>query len=275
MNHKQGAILAATDGTERSRAVLGRAALLAQDLGRAVALVHVRERPSRRFQTAQDVSHSEMAAQLLAHGANLRDLHILDGVPTEEIPKLAQHLGAGLLVLGLHRERRVLDLLGLTTMERLTQDVCCPVLIAQRFPAQPYQRVLGAVTFTPACATGLALAAKLAPQAQIQAIHAVQLPLKAKLGDPDTTLARVESARAAFMKHADRPDRLGVPETVVGGVHEVLRYRIREWKPDLLVIGSQSERAPDRLGNYTRDLIRAPSTDVLITKPDFNQTAAG
>ena len=48
-----------------------------------------------------------------------------------QIIGLAHGLGAALVVLGLHRERRVLDTLRMTTMERITLGVDCPVLVAQ------------------------------------------------------------------------------------------------------------------------------------------------
>jgi len=63
------------------------------------------------------------------------------------------------------------------------------------------------------------------------------------------------------------PPNMTPPEIVRGGVHEVLRYRMAEGQTDLLVIASQSGRDPSRLGNYARDLMRAPPTDILVTKP--------
>lgn len=277
MSARRSVILAATDGTHRSRAVLERAAQLARILQTGVALVHVRKRPDQRFRlTPHPVTKDDLKAQMSAHGADPRDLHVLEGAAAAQIIDLANELDAGLVVLGPHRERRVLDALRLTTMERITLGVRCPVLIAQRLPALPYQRILGAITFSPACARGLALAAKLAPQAQLQAIHAVQEPFTARLGKPGAAMAEAEAARAAFMARDDLPQPLVLPEIVPGGVHEVLRYRMTEWKPDLLVIGSQSGRDPSRLGNYARDLMRAPPTDVLVTKPgpSFAQSAA-
>ena len=146
------------------------------------------------------------------------------------------------------------------------------MLIAHDTPVRPYARVLGAVTFAPASVRGLALAARLAPEAELHAIHALQLPLGARLGPEPATdsapMAEAEARRAAFMRADGLPARLPLPEIVPGGVHEVLNFRMAELDPDLLVIGSQSGRDPGALGNYARDLMRAPPADVLVAKPD-------
>ncbi|MCC1481501.1 universal stress protein [Roseibaca sp. Y0-43] len=266
-----GCILAATDGTERSRAVLGRAQLIARHWGARLALVHVRKPSAARFRlrlarTAPD----HLAQALVEHGGRAEDLHILDAAPAEGVIALARQLGAGLVVLGLHRERRVLDTLRMTTMERITLGVDCPVLVAQRYPVQPYARVLGALSFDPICGRGLAQAARIAPGAAFHAIHALPRAATDSATARARDLQRAEERRAAFMRCKDLPPDMPLPEIVPGGVHEVLRFRMEEWQPDLLVIGAHSGRDPTRLGNYARDLMRAPPTDALVTKPDLS-----
>jgi nucleotide-binding universal stress UspA family protein len=266
----RGCILAATDGTDRSRAVLGRAEQIARLWGATLALVHVRRPSTTRFRLRlSNTAPDQLADALVRHGGKADDLHILDGQPAGSVIALARDLGAGLVILGLHRERRVLDTLRMTTMERITLGVACPVLVAQSFPPRPYRRVLGALSFDPICAKGLEEAARIAPGAEFQGIHA--LPLTAT--DSASTLAKAlqaaEAKRADFMHCAGLPQNMPLPEIVPGGVHEVLRFRMVEWQPDLLAIGGHSGRDPQRLGNYARDLMRAPPTDVLVTRPDY------
>jgi len=123
-------ILAATDGTERSQAVLGRAALIARDWGARLALVHVRKAGAARFRLRlARTSRHELAQELAAHGGDAAALHMLEGAPAERIAALVEQLQPALLVMGLHRERRVLDVLRMTTMERITLAVTCPVLL--------------------------------------------------------------------------------------------------------------------------------------------------
>jgi len=261
-------ILAATDGTRRSRAVLARAALLARGLGANLALVHVRQPGAGRFRlNPTRMTITALQDQFRAVAGSARDLHILDGAVDTQIPELANQLGAGLVVMGLHRERRVLDALRLTTLERVTLAVACPVLIAQTVPVLPYTRVLAALCFDAAGATGLNMAARLALTAEFNGIHALHHPLTQARSERATQLAAAQAQRSAFMSALHLPVDLPMPEIVRGGVHEVLRYRMAECDPDLLVIGSQSGRDPAHLGNYARDLMRAPPTDVLVTKP--------
>lgn len=262
-------ILAATDGTKRSRAVLGRAALVARIWNARLVLVHVRKPLRARFRLSlARISEDDLRATLDQHGGRPEDLFLLEGAPSEQIASLAAQLGAGLVVLGLHRERRVLDSLRMTTMERITLGVSCPVLIAQAHPAQPYRRVLGALSFDPVCSGGLGEAATLAPDAAFHAIHALPITATDTAASRETALNKATAQRSAFLECRGLPPSLQTPEIVPGGVHEVLRYRMAELQPDLLTIGSQSGRDPTRLGNYARDLMRAPPTDVLVTKPD-------
>lgn len=264
----QRVILAATDGTERSRAVLGRAALIARDWNARLVLAHVRKPFNARFRLRlAKTAPEDLAAALIRHGGRAEDLYMLDGAPSEQIVALATSLGANLLVVGLHRERRVLDTLRMTTLERIALGVDCPVLVAQGNPTKPYTRVLAALSFNPVCTRGLGVAASLAPQAAFHAIHALPQPPTDSQSARAQAVERANAKRADFMNCADLPANMPLPEIVPGGVHEVLRYRMNEWHPDLLVINSQSGKDPQHLGNYARDLLRAPPTDVLVTKP--------
>lgn len=260
-------ILAASDGTSRSHAVLARAFQVAGDSAAQVALVHVRKALTARFRLRPaTATTADFHAQMAAHGGNPDNVHVLDGAPDTDIPHLAARLGAQLVVLGLHRERRILDALRLTTMERITLGLPCPVLIAQTSPVQAYRRVLAALSFDRAGPTGLAMAARVAPQAEFHAIHAVTQPLSEKLTDRGAAMATARDRCRAFLQRTDLPELQHPPDLVPGGVHEVLRYRMAELRPDLLVIGRSSGADPARLGNYARDLMRAPPCDILVAQ---------
>jgi nucleotide-binding universal stress UspA family protein len=272
-------ILAATDFTPRSRAVAGRAAALARQHGARLVIVHAlptRKRPVSRLRLGKA---PDPMARAEAEMERLRDS--LPDVPVEWriaaekphllVPRIAQEIDADLIVLGLHLARRVLDTMRLTTLERITKSATCPVLIAHNPEIRPYGRVLGAITFAPASARALEVAAGLAPEAEFHAIHALQLPLRAKLPSADmmtsAEMTEADLLRQAFMGFKGLPAAMPLPEIVPGGVHEVLQFRIDELQPDLVVIGSHSGRDPNSLGNYTRDLMRAPPTDMLVAKP--------
>lgn len=273
------AILAATALTDRAAAVPLRAALLAHALSVPLVLATILPEtlgPARRFRLKPNKLTQETAqAQLTALAATMPDVDVTIVVQTGPVPaqiaELAKTHNAGLVILGLHKERLVLDSLRLTTMEQITLSVPCPVLVAHQSNVAPYRRVLGAVTFAPASAHAMAVAAKLASGAEFHAIHALEMTGRDRRAgtslNDSAVMTEAHLLRDAFLAMPDLPPDLHQPEIIPGGVHEVISYRIAELQPDLLVIGSHSGRNPNTLGNYARDLMRAPPTDLLIAKP--------
>jgi nucleotide-binding universal stress UspA family protein len=264
-------LIAATDLTERSAGVLERAALVARATGARVIHAHVLPQGALPARDADARTRLEEALAQTPGATGPVDIRLLHGRPEQVLPELARDEGAGLLVLGLHRPRAVLDLLRLTTMERIVLRAALPVLIARNPPEGPYRRVLASVDFAPASACALAAAAQIAPEAEFHAIHALQLDLREKLAPGDVAQSRAMTAAralcAAFVAQPGIPATLHPPEIIAGGVHEVLDFRLEELHPDLLTIGTHSGRDPEALGNYARDLMRAPPTDVLVAKP--------
>lgn len=205
------------------------------------------------------------------HAGPQIDCIVAEGPPEAALSALVEETGADLLILGLHKERRVLDALRLSTMERILLASDCPVLIAHQPPDRPYATVLGAVDFGPASARALVVAGQLAPNARFYAIHALHQPLRDKFspGDPDDTTGMIQAGmlRRAFCQTPGLPAALHTPEIIPGSLYEVLMFRLDELRPDLLTIGTQSNRIEGALGHYARDLMRAPPTDMLIARP--------
>jgi nucleotide-binding universal stress UspA family protein len=273
----QPTILAATDLSPRSAHVAGRAALLAEALGARIILAFSgparAEVPPTRLGGLARAAGRHFLAELTETATTIgAEPRLLDGDPVTGLADLARDERADLIVLGLHRERRVLDVLRLTTMERIVLAAPCPALIAQHPPTHGYARVLASTDFSPASAAALVMAGRIAPTARFHAIHALQLPLGAlfKLGHKDSgaALMRAEAKRAEFLATPGLPTLAEPPEIVPGGVHQVLTFRSEELDADLVAIGAHSGREPGALGNYARDLMRAPPTDLLVAKPD-------
>jgi nucleotide-binding universal stress UspA family protein len=270
----QRSVIAATDLSKRSAHVAGRAARLAQTLGARLILAHVGHDDAPGplaglgLGRSKETPETAMTALAEAHGAEVR---LLVGDPSTELAKLATTENALLIVLGLHRERRVLDLLRLTTMERIVLDAPCPVLIAHQPPDHDYAQVLALSDFSAASAFALATAAQIAPDARFHAVHALRLPIGAALKqggrESDAAREKAKSLREAFLAHPGLPALSEPPEIVPGGVHQVLAFRREELAADLVCIGAHSGRDPKALGNYARDLMRAPPTDLLVAKP--------
>ena len=269
-------ILAASDLSPRSAAVAGRAMLLAAALGTQVRLVHLREGALPKLGARRKPDAAALLAQQAAEAAAalslpLPEVQVHDAAPRGGVVAGLAHLaqGARLIVLGLHRERGVLDLLRMTTLERMVLAAPAPVLVAHRLPVRPYARVLAASDFAPASVAAMTLAARIAPQAQFHAVHALRLPLGAgeKSAAHDAALTLAETLRAAFESAPGMPALHEPTLLVPGPVHEVLAYRQGELDADLICIGTHSGRLPEALGNHARDLLRWPPTDVLVAKP--------
>lgn len=285
------AILAATDFSPRSAQVPGRAAALARAMGARLVLAHVRPpRPEGPQLALPGARVRPLLARLGLVGRAMTDeaaeahlsaaaaragmacaTRLLRGPAETAIAQAAAEEGAALIVLGLHRERRMLDALRLTTMERIVLEAPVPVLIAHQPHDRPYARVLALTDFSPGSAAALAMAARIAPGAEFHAVHALQVPLVAAMAvggeAEDQARVQAELMRTAFLARPEVPPLAAPPELVPGGVHEVLAFRRQELGADLVVIGSQSGTREDALGHYARDLMRAPPTDLLVAKP--------
>ena len=289
------AIIAASDGTRRSAHVIGRAAALAALCDLRLIVAHVEgDKPGKAERVPKPEGQPrplgklgrKLAARVpaLAPGkapidaitaamrdAGLQDApRLLQGDPASAISTLAEEEDAVLLVLGLHRERRVLDALRLTTMEKIVLATQAPALIAHQPPRQGYAQVLALTDFSPASAAALALAARLAPKAQFHALHMLTLPLGARFSpdDPacDAAITQAEQTREGFLATPGLPDLTEPPLMVPGNLHDLLKLRSEEIAADLICIGINSGRDGGRLGHYARDLMRAPPLDLLIAR---------
>ncbi|GAB4264881.1 MAG: hypothetical protein Kow0013_12540 [Pararhodobacter sp.] len=272
-------VIAATDLSTRSEHVAGRAARIARDLGARLIVAHVCPPEGSAppallvpLSKARGDAHTtaRQALQRIAErvGAEAR---ALEGEAPAALAELARTENAALLVLGLHRERRVLDLLRLTTMERIVLRAPCPALIARSAPEHDYRCVLAPTDFSRASAEALIVAARLAPKAERHAVHALQMPLGSIFrpghAETEAQLASADERMQAFLATPGLPALTEPPVVVPGGVHEVLEFRRQDLGADLLAIGANPGPDPRVLGNYARDLMRAPQADLLVAKP--------
>ena len=292
------AVIAATDRTHRSAHVIDRAAAMAGMLDARLILAHVeatppaagpqgempatvRKRPlgglgrklKKAITTAEPLQTLEALESHLHHVQPDAQIQQLRGDDVAgELAALAGREGAALVVLGLHRKRRVLDALRLTTMERIVQRLSAPVLVAVKPPQGAYRSVLALTDFSPGSAAALAMAARLAPDARFHALHGLALPLGARFSrdDPacDAAITQAEQARDGFLATPGLPGLAEPPLMVPGNLHDLLGLRCGELGADLLCVGLNSGRDGYRLGHYARDLMRAPPIDLLIGRAD-------
>lgn len=269
-------ILVATDLSERSDRAVNRAFHLARELDARLLVVSIID-----DNLPKDVmEHYEKAAEraldrIIAANqqAGTVDLEgrILRGDPSVSIATLAQTENAGLLVLGIHRDRLIADTLRDTTMQRVLHQTTCPVLIVRNPSSGPYRSVIGAVDFSPASAAALRAAVRVAPKAKLRAVHALQVPFKGLMpGDVHAPFLReARVAESGWRKTETLPEAAEHVDIVEGSASDVLDAAIREHGADLVAVGAHARTGivARVLGSLTRSLIREATIDVIVARP--------
>ncbi|MGE0336620.1 MAG: universal stress protein [Gammaproteobacteria bacterium] len=282
-----GRILVATDFSSRSDRALRRALLLARDLGRPLALVHVvdDDQPDRVVKAER-----ETAALLLHEQA--QTLHRVDGVECltrilegdahEAIADAATKLAAALVVVGPHRRRRFKDVFVGTTAERVIRTSRCPVLVADAVPAGSYRHLLLAVDLSPASADVIRAVETLglARQAAITVVHAFDVfddPRLARASfDPDSQQRFVDEARAraahaldTFLAELGFEPAVRLVRLNDSSAGHVVCDTAVEVAADLIALGTHGRSGLDKLllGSVAQEVLQVTTVDVLAVPP--------
>lgn len=268
-------ILVASDLSERSDLAVARAGAIAKASGaRLVVLMVVDEDLPEALRGATvEVAQTMIEDEMKRLGVE-GEARIEVGDAAQDIPRVADEIGADLMVLGLHRLRPIMDLFSGATMERIVRASERPVLIA-RDPIDPeddglYKTVLVGVDLSPASTAAIRAADALAPESEIIGFHAYDAPFKGYWGD---TLGKgyqqdAEREVERWLGMVDLPDGMDPPRVLEGSVSECTEGFFRELKPDLIAIGAhgRSSLSPTYLGAYTQEMMRRPPCDLLVVR---------
>ena len=281
-------LLVATDLSARSERALERALALAREAGAALVVVHVvdDDLPTALADAHADTARGTLAERCDALAAGERPaaaagegevtIEVLHGRPHAEIRAAATRHGADLIVVGEHRRDGWRDMFRGTTAERVVRTCGVPVLLVREPVTAPYRRVLAAVDFSVFARRAVECALRLLPDADIELIHAFNVPFEGFLKGEDTRdqmVAEIDARfrklldeeMAGFLAHLDDAARHLHCVMQEGGVREVITARVQQTAPDLLVIGThgKSGLAHAVLGSVAEDLLRSPPCDVL------------
>ena len=179
-------ILVTTDFSEHARRAALRAGLLARELGvRRVVLLHAA--PQAVFAAAGAAGARRALRARLAQLA--REVKARTGASLA--PRLARgpvvdtltHVAArfDLVVIGAQGQHPVRDFAIGSTAERLLRRIHRPVLVVKRRPLRAYRQSLVPVDFSTDSRAALALAARLAPHAELNVLHAFEAPFEGKM----------------------------------------------------------------------------------------------
>lgn len=195
----------------------------------------------------------------------------------------AKKNAAGLIVVGAAEAPRLAKLFG-STADRVVRKATCPVLVVRRELPMPPARVLLPVDLSylsaEAFREGLEVLGLLArergPEAtlpELEALYVIteldrhlfateEAPERAEMH------AREEMDRFLVRHAADSPFEV-VPRVTSGYVEEELLLRIREWEPNLVVIGTHGRGGFERflVGSVASRVIRDGGANVLVVPP--------
>ena len=283
--HRIATILAATDFSEGARSAALRAGMLARELNVEKALLlHVVPRfplgaeLELRASGAVESALVRLAAELRGACGFEFGTRAESGAVTDVLSAAAREFD--LVAVGARGLHPLRDLAIGSTAERLLRKIRRPMLVVKRKPAGPYRRVLVPVDFSKDSRAALALATKMAPNADLNVVHAFEVPFEATLrfaGVEETEIQRYRSERreqARAELNATLED-LGIsPERAVRSISHgyapgVIADAERELGADLLVIGKHGKSRVEELllGSVTLHALATAQCDVLIVPP--------
>ncbi|MCP8894699.1 universal stress protein [Shinella daejeonensis] len=224
---------------------------------------------------------ADAAASLerLAASADLQaEVRVECGKPDHIIDQLARDANADLLIIGPGKPQNLRERLFGSTADRVVRSSPCPILVVKRETNEPYRSVVAAIDFSPISIAAAQAAAGLAPQAVLELVHALEIPLTfeqamLKAGTPQLEIDRYRQAKARAAKDGlnsivTKLSMQGNIRVVRGNAATALVRLARSRKTDLVALGVQGRNAVSKmvLGSVARRVLAASSCDVLLAR---------
>ena len=287
-------ILAALDLESGSDVVLLRAMQLASAHAARLILLHVIEADSltqvaalsERSETdlGDDLRHHALSTleALVLEGGNAGniDRRVEFGIPHDVVSRVAGEEAADIIVVGPGKGRSFKEKVLGSTADRVIRSAPVSVLVVRSGSSAPYGRVAVAVDFSAPSVIAVKEARRLAPQAKVQLLHAVELPptfaqamLRAgtsQLEIDQYRAARRQKARAelaAFARKAAGAAKLDL-RIVDGEAGPALVRLSRGGRVDLIAMGPHGHGIVHQalLGSVTQRVLRQAACDVLVAR---------
>ena len=290
-------ILASTDLSAPSCHTAQRAAMLAQQIGAKLELVHVLDQNElnellrllgekgklwqERIQLQAQESLSQLADDINKPFGISVEYHLVEGEVLERIAAQVDAIKASLLVVGAHGTGYMRQQLLGTTAERLQRMKRCPVLTVKQPPRTTYRNVLVPMDFSPWSLSALSLALEIAPKAELTLLHAYEAPFENRMyiaGEKEDT---IKDYRGKVRQEADARLRqvaidAGIatedwhPVVIHGdAVDRILEQEVAQGA-DLIVLGKHGlgggvgVTEEFILGSSTRQILIRARCDVLV-----------
>jgi nucleotide-binding universal stress UspA family protein len=267
----------------KSEAAIDRAALLAQELGADLSLLHVVSPVSseRTLEQSLQIAIARMKSRVrppLWRAQTMPDVGVRAGNPWRVILDTIAAEEPDLLIIGPHRKRGIVDALQGTIAEKAVSARRCPVLIVKESASTPYRNVLLALDSADASRRAVRVAEQLVLRggAQATVIHACALlrhaVLQATGGEApavtfttDCSPNEATAMRELLASESTDPARYALV-VVDGTALPTIKRAVESLRPDLLVMGTRGDGRMRRavLGSVANQLSRIAPCDTLI-----------
>lgn len=270
------AILLATDLSSRGDRALDRAALLAQDWGARLIVLHVVPSGEGSGEQAQSSAarRKEALARVkrdLAHDVGEVEVVVETGEPAERIEAVARSTGAGLIVTGVARDEPFGRSFAGNTVLRLGRRSTLPVLVVRTRP-RPYREIVVATDFSDSSRQALDTTAALFPQAGLTLLHCYEVPFSGMV-DRQSLSERLKGLEAeAFERFlADLPPEQRARIRTLSeheSPNRAIWSYMRRHGVDLVAIGSHGRSAVFErfIGSVAAQLLENAPGDVLLVR---------
>lgn len=274
-------ILAATDFSKEAGHAVHRAALLAAEQHAQLELLHVvsepaldalrqlvhasPDAPERLLDDVRNILREQAAGLADRTGINAT-FRVVVGETLDEI--LSDCVKAHMLVLGAHGLNWMRDVILGTMAERLLGKCKRPILVVKRPPKRAYKRVLVAVDFSDYSVNALRTATRIAPNADITAVHAYEVPFEGQLrragvAEADVIIHRHEARQKAVDAIRDLAREVGggryrIAHAVKhGNASRLILAKEETLSAELIVIGKHGRSVAEEwlLGSVTRHIL--------------------
>ncbi|MCE0908903.1 MULTISPECIES: universal stress protein [Pseudomonas] len=217
-----------------------------------------------------------LAAMLFQRYDISAGVQVASGSVTTEITRVVQDKHSSLLVCGARGQSVARRLLLGSTVQKMLSRMPCPLLVVKPAPRDAYRTVLVPVDFSPVSLRAIALARRIAPQAEIILLHVYEAPFESSVRfahiDHDTlTHYRNVIRKDAVTQLAALSKAAGMPDARQIVVHGDPGWRIAEQEQelecDLIVVGKQGTSALEELlvGSVTKHVLNESQCDVLVS----------
>lgn len=174
-------VLLATDLCANSDRAMERAIRLAKEHGAQLHILHVISDKSKepddlqgRASEIETLIKGYMGDYKQAQGLDVAIDIVRSDKPHETICEHAAQVKAELIVMGMHRKARFMDMFMSTTFSRVLKGCLSPVLMVKEKPVASYESVLCGNDFAPGFYRAFEAAVALAPKAHFEVVHAYE-----------------------------------------------------------------------------------------------------